>query len=62
MTITNLDALTGILRNIERYPGEAAHLDLEGVVQAGGAEPGEQLVGAGELHREPAADGDVPER
>src|SRR6185437_3653968 len=41
--------------------GDAAHLDVEGVVEAGGPEPLEQLGGGG--HQDGAAppDGDVPE-
>ena len=42
--------------------GEFADLGVQGVVQPGGAEPGEQLVGAGGVDREPAADRDVSER
>jgi hypothetical protein len=35
--------------------GQPAHLGVEGVVQAGGAEPGEKLVCAGEVDADPAA-------
>ena len=42
--------------------GELADLGLEAVVQPCGAEPGEQLVGAGGVHAQSAADRDVPQR
>jgi hypothetical protein len=42
--------------------GEFAELGVGGVVQPGGAEPGEQLVGAGGVHAESATDRDVAQR
>ena len=42
--------------------GESSELGVEGVVEPGGAEPGEQLVGAVEADGQPAADRDVAER
>ena len=42
--------------------GEAAHLGLEAVVEAGGLEPLEHCVGAEHEHADPAAHGDVAER
>ena len=41
--------------------GEAAHLGVDGVVEPGGFEPFEQLVGAGHVHADAAAHGDVPQ-
>jgi hypothetical protein len=41
---------------------EPAELCLEGIVQAGGAESGEQPVGAGGLDGEPSADRNVSQR
>lgn len=38
---------------------EAPHLGVEGAVQPGGTEPGEQFVGAGVDHGLSAADRDV---
>ena len=42
--------------------GQSAEFGVQGVVQPGGAEPGEQSVGAGHLHGVPAADRDVSQR
>ena len=42
--------------------GQPAEFDVEGVVQPGGPESGEQLVGSGGVHAEPASDRDVPQR
>ena len=39
--------------------GESSEFGVEGVVESGGAEPGEQLVGAVEPDGHPAPDGDV---
>src|SRR5262249_53501984 len=41
--------------------GEAAHLGFDGVVEPGGFESLEQLVGAGDVYGVSAADGDVAE-
>ena len=51
-----------IVEDEEVDAGEFAHLCLEAVVQPGGAEAGEELVGAGGVDAEAAADPDVSER
>jgi hypothetical protein len=42
--------------------GQPAHLVVQGVVEAGGLEPFEQLGGAGHVHGAAPPDRDVPQR
>ncbi len=59
------DFLSKILEVIDKNPsvesGQAAKFGVQGVVQAGGAELGEQPVGTVHVDGVPAADGDVAE-
>ena len=63
MVLSGVERLEGQVVDDEQLDGgQAAHLVVQGVVQPGGLEPLEQLVGAGHVHAAAAADGDVPER
>lgn len=58
--VVRLGGVEGLDREVvndqQVHGGDAPELGFERVVEAGGSEPGEEFVGAGEVHAHPAPD------